>query len=93
MSRTDILTEFGQRLEQINTTQRRLALPAVDAPHGLKRSQRIEHMRALLSALEAVPIVDERHIVDLGAHALAWVDALRAGQLLTAGEIPPEGAA
>src|SRR4051812_6531968 len=81
MDRIGILNEFGVRLEGMNAKHRRLALPAVDAPGGYTDSQRIGHIRVLLDGIEADMRrgrrVDDRYLTELGAYALAWIDAQR----------------
>lgn len=81
VSRLGILNEFGQRLDGINAKHRRLALPAVDAPSGYTDTERVGQIKAVFDGIQADVRqgrrVDDRLLTELGAYALAWVDALR----------------
>lgn len=82
MCRLEILNDFGIRLEGMNAQHRRLGLPPIDTDQ-LGAAERIIHMRVLLDAIEADVLlgrVDDRLVVNLGAHALGWVEAVRAGR-------------
>lgn len=97
MSRLGILNEFGVRLDGINAKQRRLALPAMDAPKGYTDPERLAHIQALITGIEADirrgRRVDDRYLTEIGAYALAWIDAQRVSAASNTTRLPDGGAA
>lgn len=77
-----ILSEFSTRLAGMNAQHQRMQLPAIDSP-AITPAQRVQHLRALLDGIEADAArgrVDERHLVQIGVHALAWLRMVRQGR-------------